>query len=108
MLFPVTGGVKMVKIRFIAGMLLALFVLGFVPAAARAADKVATVEGIVAGYSARDHRLAITDDAGQRTGFVWGAETRFSGVVADGVKVNIRYTTSADGTKVAQAVSVLK
>jgi hypothetical protein len=79
-----------------------------VPAAAIAAEKTVTANGVVEGYSAADHAFAVKPDSGPVLRFVWTKETKFNGVVANGARVTVRYTPQTDGPNVAQTVGVLK
>lgn len=73
-----------------------------------AAEKTATVSGVVQAYSAADRSFSVKTDAGETVALVWTRETKFNGVVANGARVTVRYTPQADGANVAQTVGVLK
>jgi hypothetical protein len=84
----------------------ALFVA--TPTAVAAAEKAPSVTGVVQTYSAVEHAFSVRNENGKEIRFVWTRETKFNGVVANGAKVTVRYTTQADGQNVAQTVGVLK
>ena len=77
-------------------------------ALAAPAEKALTLTGIVADYSAAEHRFVVKDDSGREVTFAWTRETKFNGVVAHGAHVTVRYTPQPGGANIAQTVGVLK
>jgi hypothetical protein len=77
-------------------------------AASAAAEKSATVTGIVQSYSAVSRAFTLKSDSGETVSLVWTKETKFNGVVAQGARVTVRFTPQSDGPNVAQTVGVLK
>jgi plastocyanin len=75
---------------------------------ASAAEKTATVSGVVQGYSAADRSFSVRTDAGDTVALVWTKETKFNGVVANGSRVTVRFTPQPGGANIAQTVGVLK
>ncbi len=78
------------------------------PAASRAADVSAPVNGIVERYSARQRSFTVRTDDGQQVPFLWNHDTRFTGVVERGARVSVRYVVDTDGRNLARTVGVLR
>ena len=86
----------------------ALLACAALPMAAATAEKTPVLTGVVAVYSAAQHRFDVKDEAGRDVAFTWTKDTKFNGVVSNGAKVTVRYTPQADGTFLAQTVGILK
>ena len=91
---------------------MAILVLAAVLAAVRAAaappDRSLSASGTVERVQSSERAFTITLSDGSQSRFVWSSDTRFSGVLAPGARVTIRYDVSADGRNVAQQISVAR
>jgi len=90
----------------------AILVLAAVLAAVRAAaappDRSLSASGTVERVQSSERAFTVTLSDGSQSRFVWSSDTRFSGVLAPGARVTIRYDVSADGRNVAQQISVAR
>ncbi len=77
-------------------------------AGALPADRSLTASGTVARVQSSDRAFTVTLSDGSQTRFVWSSDTRFSGVLAPGSRVTIRYDVTADGRNVAQQITVAR
>jgi hypothetical protein len=77
-------------------------------AAAAPADRSLTASGTVDHVQSSERAFMVTLSDGTQSRFVWSSDTRFSGVLAPGARVTIRYDVSADGRNVAQQISVAR
>ena len=91
---------------------MAILVLAAVLAAVRAAaappDRSLSASGTVERVQSSERAFTVTLSDGSQSRFVWSSDTRFSGVLAPGARVTIRYDVSADGRNVAQQISVAR
>ena len=83
-------------------------VLAAVRAAAAPADRSLTASGTVDRVQSSERAFTVTLSDGTQSRFVWSSDTRFSGVLAPGARVTVRYDVSADGRNVAQQISVAR
>jgi hypothetical protein len=75
------------------------------PASTPAADKTQTASGTISRLDAAQQALVVKVGADE-TRFVWNADTRINGVLAQGAKVTIRYAPQPDGRNLAFQISV--
>jgi hypothetical protein len=83
-------------------------VLAGAMAAAAPADRSLTASGTVDRVQSSERAFTVTLSDGTQSRFVWSSDTRFSGVLAPGARVTVRYDVSADGRNVAQQISVAR
>jgi len=83
-------------------------VLAAVRAAAAPPDRSLSASGTVERVQSSERAFTVTLSDGSQSRFVWSSDTRFSGVLAPGARVTIRYDVSADGRNVAQQISVAR
>jgi hypothetical protein len=69
-------------------------------------DRSLTTSGTISKIQSSDRSFAVTLADGSQARFVWTSDTKFSGVLAPGARVTIRYEVAADGRNVAQQISV--
>ncbi len=73
---------------------------------ARTPERAETVTGTVAKIEASERAVTLALADGTQSRFLWTNDTKFSGVLAPGAKVTIRYGVSSDGKNLAQQISV--
>ncbi len=73
---------------------------------ARVPDRAQTVSGTVAKIEAAERAVTLTLPDGSQERFFWTNDTKFSGVLAPGARVTVRYAVSSDGRNLAQQISV--
>ena len=73
---------------------------------ARPPDRPETVSGTVAKIEATERAVTVALPDGSQQRFLWTNDTKFSGVLAPGSKVTIRYAVSPEGKNLAQQISV--
>ena len=96
------------SVRVRMGVLGLVAVLVAADASAAPADRSLTASGTVDRIQSSDRAFTVTLSDGSQAQFVWSSDTRFSGVLAPGARVTIRYDVTADGRNVAQQISVAR
>ena len=73
---------------------------------ARRPDRAQTASGTVAKIEATERAVTLTLPDGSQERYFWTNDTKFSGVLAPGARVTVRYAVSPDGRNLAQQISV--
>ena len=96
-----------VRRRF-AAFFLALSVLGVAAVSAGPADRNPTVTGTVSRVVASQRTVEVTLPDGTSERFLWNSETKINGTLTPGAAVTVRYSPSADGSKLALQITVAR
>jgi hypothetical protein len=95
--------------RRLAALVLAVSLLGLAAeASAGPADKNPTVTGTVSRVVASQRTVEVTLPDGTSERFLWNSETKINGTLTPGAAVTVRYSSGADGSKLALQITVAR